>query len=162
MGEFLIREIHVTVGIFSAILAGLSCGGCAPHREPATVSAEARSTQRGNSAVESGESHATRSLAETCVPENAGPLGVRVKGGALNPDRVFKTNDRNDWPVYAPPEEVRVSLPEMPPELAHSSRTSADEKSAAQPRSKALPSEGEKIGDRSLDENGTGREDRVE
>ncbi len=161
MGEFVIREIYVTVGIFSAILVGLFCGGCAPHREPATVSAEARSTQRGNSAVESGESHVTPTLAETCVPENTGPLGVRVKGGALSPDRVFKTNDRNDWPVYAPPEEVRVTLPEMPPELAHSSRSNADENGAAPLRSDAVPPEGEKIGDRSLHRNGTGSEDCV-
>ena len=162
MGEFVIRELHVAAYILSAVWAGLSVGGCAPHRDRETVSDEARSTRRGNADTESGESGATLPLTETCVPENAGPLGVRVKGRALSPDRVFKTNDRKAWPVYGPPEEVRVTLPEMPPELAQSSGSSADGDSAAKSQGKAVQPEGEKTGDRSSDTNGTGREGRIE
>ncbi len=42
---------------------------------------------------------------------------MRVEGKALKPVRVSRTNDARVWPDYAPPEGVRVTLPEMPPQL---------------------------------------------
>lgn len=83
-------------------------------------------------------------VAEICVPENKGALGIRVAGKPLIPERVLHTYDRADWPDYAPPEMIRVTLPEVPSELAPPARPITEGRNTAQ-------SEGEDDGDRSPD-----------
>ncbi|NMC19587.1 MAG: hypothetical protein GYA33_04135 [Thermogutta sp.] len=149
MGEFVIRELLVRLWISSAVMTGWLLAGCAPERAAETPSSDARPTHGVDVVNPSGGASDVYPLVETCVPENAGPLGVRVQGEALIPDRVFQTKDRKDWPDYAPPEEIRVTLPEMPPDLAQSLQPNAEEESAAPARGEAVTLEGEESGDRS-------------
>ncbi|GAB4133160.1 hypothetical protein JCM17478_07480 [Thermopirellula anaerolimosa] len=115
------RQLLVPVWIATVVVTGVFLIGCAPNRSEETPSQDLGSN-RGEDVVDvSGGIGGGRADAETCLPENVGPLGIRVKGAALSPDRTFRTNDRKDWPNYAPPERVLVTLPEMPSELSSES-----------------------------------------
>ncbi|MGQ9823024.1 MAG: hypothetical protein ACUVQK_14280 [Thermogutta sp.] len=148
-----IREILISIRVAAAVVTVVCLSGCAPKRGEEISSSHSRTTQgaeAGRPAGAVGKAGAVGQVgkvppvAETCVPENVGPLGIRVVGTPLIPNRALRTNDRTDWPMYAPPEIIRVTLPEMPSEPDPPALPTAEGANTAQ-------KEGEDGGDRSPD-----------
>lgn len=148
----MIREILIPTLVAAAVVTAVSLCGCAPKRAEEASSPYSWTTQgeeAGGPAGDVGEIGKATPVAKTCVPENIGPPAIRVAGKPLIPDRVLRTNDREDWPVYAPPEIVRVALPEIllreiPLGVPPAARPTAEEAKTVQPES-------EGNGDRSPD-----------
>lgn len=143
----MIREILISIRVTAAVVTAVCLCGCAPKRAEQASLPNPRTAQgegAGGPAGDVGEVGKVPPVAETCVPENIGPLGIRVAGTPLIPNRALRTNDRADWPIYAPPEIIRVTLPEMASEPDPPARPTVEGANSAR-------MEGEDDGDRSPD-----------